>query len=48
MDLLAEVAQDITQWSVVYQMAQGEVSVAMGRDYAQVHDFKLSDYLDLK
>jgi hypothetical protein len=48
MDLLAEVSQDITQWSVVYQMAQGEVSVAMGRDYAQVYDFKMSDYLDLK
>jgi len=48
MDLLAEVSQDITQWSAVYRMAQGEVSVAMGRDYAQVHDFKMSDYLDLK
>ncbi len=48
MDLLADVSQDITQWSVVYQMAQGEVSVAMGRDYALVHDFKMSDYLDLK
>ena len=48
MDLLADVSQNITQWSVVYQMAQGEVSVAMGRDYAQVHDFMLSDFLDLK
>lgn len=39
MELLADVSQDITQWSVVYQMARGEVSVAMGRDYAQVYSF---------
>jgi hypothetical protein len=48
MELLAEVSQDITQWSVVYHMARGEVSVAMGRDYVQVYNFKLVDYLDLK
>ncbi len=48
MELLRDVSQDITQWSVVYQMAQGEVSVAMGRDYAHVHDFKISDYLNPK
>jgi hypothetical protein len=48
MELLRDVSQDITQWSVVYHMARGEVSVAMGRDYAQVHDFKLADYLNPK
>jgi len=48
MELLRDVSQDITQWSVVYQMAQGEVSVAMGRDYAQVHNFEISDYLNPK
>jgi hypothetical protein len=48
MDLLREVSQDITQWSLVYQMARGEVSVAMGRDYAQVHTFRISDYLNSK
>jgi hypothetical protein len=46
MDLLAEVAQDGTQWSVVYQMGRGEVSVAMGRDYANVQTFRTSDYFD--
>jgi hypothetical protein len=46
MELLKEVSQDITQWSVVYQMAQGEISVTMGRDYAHIRDFKISDYLN--
>jgi hypothetical protein len=46
MELLSEVAQENTQWSVVYQMAGGEVSIAMGRDYAKVQTFRLSDYLD--
>jgi len=48
MELLRDVSQEITQWSVVYQMAQGEISVAMGRDYAHIHDFKISDYLNPK
>jgi len=46
MELLSEVAQENTQWSVVYQMARGEVSIAMGRDYAKLQTFQLSDYLD--
>jgi hypothetical protein len=46
MEMLKEVSQDITQWSVVYQMAQGEISVTMGRDYAHIRDFKISDYLN--
>lgn len=45
MKLLADVSQDITQWSVVYQMARGEVSVAMGGDYVRSYHFKLSDFL---
>jgi hypothetical protein len=48
MGLLSEVAQDNTQWSVVYQMALGEVSVAMNKDYTKIQTFQLSDYLDLK
>lgn len=47
MALLSEVAQDgrhSTQWSVVYQMRRREVSVVMGRDYENVHTFRLSDY----
>lgn len=39
MDLLAEVAQDGTQWSVVYAMSNGEVSVSMGRQYGAAHTF---------
>jgi hypothetical protein len=48
MELLAEVAQDSTQWSVVYQMARGEVSIAMDREYTNVHTFQMSDYLETK
>jgi hypothetical protein len=48
MELLSEVAQDSTQWSVVYQMARGEVSIAMGRDYAKIQTFQTSDYLNPK
>jgi hypothetical protein len=46
MDLLSEVSQGITQWSVVYQMARGEVHIAMGRDYENVLTFRVSDYFD--
>jgi hypothetical protein len=45
MALLAEVAQESTQWSVVYQMARREMSVAMGRDYENVYSFRMSDYI---
>jgi hypothetical protein len=44
MELLADVAQDNTQWSVVYQMALGEVSIAMDRDYSEIHTFDVSDF----
>jgi hypothetical protein len=40
--LLAEVSQNHTQWSIVYEMANGAVTVVMGRDYTgQVHSFQL-------
>jgi hypothetical protein len=48
MQMLSEVAQDSTQWSVVYQMGRSEVSVAMGDDDANVHLFQTSDYFDSK
>jgi len=48
MELLAEVAQDNTQWAVVYQMARGEVSLAMDKDYANVQTFRMSDFFDPK
>lgn len=48
MKLLSEVAQGNTQWSVVYQMALGEVSIAMGRDYSNIQTFNLAQYPDTK
>jgi hypothetical protein len=41
MGLLREVSQEGTQWSVVYSISTGEVQVAMGRDYDNVHVFRL-------
>jgi hypothetical protein len=41
LDLLAEVSQEGTQWSVVYGLRTGEVNVVMGRKYAAVHTFHL-------
>jgi hypothetical protein len=41
MQLLAEVAQNNTQWSVVYQMSSGMVNVAMGGQNQDVHPFQL-------
>jgi hypothetical protein len=35
LDLLGEVAQDNTQWSVIYNMDSGEVQVVMGQQYQQ-------------
>jgi len=37
MDLLSDVAQSSTQWSVVYDMARRQVRVAMERDYKGVY-----------
>jgi hypothetical protein len=41
LDLLAEVAQENTQWSVVYNLSVGRVHVAMGRGYKNEHVFSL-------
>ncbi len=41
MSLLEEVSQQITMWSVVYNMATGDISVAVGREYDRVHEFDL-------
>jgi choloylglycine hydrolase len=41
MQLLAGVAQSNTQWSVVYQMSIGIITVAMGGQYQQIHQFQL-------
>jgi len=41
MNLLKEVAQGGTQWSIVYGMNTGQVDVIMGRKYDEVHVFHL-------
>ncbi len=39
--LLSDVSQSSTQWSVVYGISTGEVSIVMGRHYDKVYDFRL-------
>lgn len=41
MDLLAQVSQENTQWSIVYGMRSGDVHIAMGRQYEEVHTLHL-------
>ena len=45
MDLLSDVSwgdeQMGTQWSVVYDMYNGEINVVMGRQYKDPHAFQL-------
>lgn len=42
-DLLASVSQLVTQWSVVYHMRTGQITVTMGRQYTQPpHIFHLT------
>ncbi len=41
MQLLSDVQQPSTQWSVVYNMDTGDVNVVVGADYATVHTFHL-------
>ncbi len=42
MELLGKVSQADTQWSVVYGVSTGNVTVAMGRKYDNLHTFPLS------
>jgi hypothetical protein len=41
MDLLAEVSQEGTQWSILYGINTGEISAVLGREYEIVHEFFL-------
>jgi len=41
-DLLQDVSQPGTQWSIVYGISTGEVLVSMGRQYDDVHTFSLA------
>jgi hypothetical protein len=40
-NLLEGVSQSNTQWSIVYGMLTGEINVAMGRRYEEIHTFHL-------
>jgi len=42
MAILANVSQVGTIWSVVYDMENGQIAVAMGHNYAKVHHFDLA------
>jgi hypothetical protein len=41
-DLLEDVSQGTTQWSVVYGMTSGDIEVVMGREYTDLHTFHLT------
>jgi Tol biopolymer transport system component len=41
MDILSEVSQESTQWSIVYGLSTGDVTVAMGQEYDSQHTFHL-------
>jgi hypothetical protein len=43
MELLEDVSQTSTQWSVVYQLFTGEITIAMDRKYSQIHTFQLEN-----
>ncbi|MHC4203114.1 MAG: linear amide C-N hydrolase [Planctomycetota bacterium] len=42
MNILQGTSMDHTTWSVVYNLSTGGINLAMGKDYDQVHTFKLS------
>ena len=41
MSILQNTSQDNTMWSVVYNLTTGQISLALGKDYEQVHTFQL-------
>ena len=41
MSLLQAIAQNTTKWSVVYDLNTGDLRVAMGRNYSNIHEFQL-------
>jgi hypothetical protein len=41
MHLLSRAKLDHTVWSVVYNLSTGQIRLAMGKDYEDVHSFKL-------
>ncbi len=43
MELLADVSQEETQWSIVYGISESGVNVVMGRNYGEVPTYQLDD-----
>lgn len=43
MSILADTAQGNTMWSVVYNLANGGIQVAVGQEYGTIHAFTLDD-----
>jgi hypothetical protein len=41
LNLLQDVAQDNTQWSIVYGMSDGGIYVALGGDFQKIHNLRL-------
>ena len=41
MQLLSDVSQPTTQWSVVYGLSTGEIVVTLGREYSRTHTFQI-------
>ena len=41
LDLLEQVSQPSTQWSIVYGTSSGNINVALGREYDDVHTLRL-------
>jgi hypothetical protein len=42
MQLLKDVSQDMTQWSAVYDMNNGEINVVVGGEYENIYSFRLN------
>jgi predicted choloylglycine hydrolase len=42
MDILQGTSQDITTWSIVYNLSTGGINLALGKHYDQIHTFELS------
>jgi len=40
-DLLSEVSQNNTQWSVLYHLQSGDIEVIMGNQFNLIHEFQL-------
>ena len=46
MDLLMEVSQEGTQWSILYGISIGEINVALGRKYGEIYGYFLNEEID--